>query len=115
MQADGKGRYDLKKILVGTYPDAWVAYPGYDRSVKTVTINGNANQLDWQLKRDWASLGGGASVVSFTGPDFAPACPPEGAIDQTDGIGWGSTTDGDDGVATGNVTPKELVFQLPTR
>ena len=64
---------------------------------KTVTINGNANQLDWQLKRDWASLGGGASVVSFTGPDFAPACPPAGAIDQTDGIGWGSTTDGDDG------------------
>ena len=113
-QADGKGRYDLKKILVGTYPDAWVAVPGYDRLVKTVTINGNANQLDWQLRRDWASLGGGASVVSFTGPDFAPACPPEGAIDQTDGIGWGSTTDGDDGVATGNVTPKELVFELPT-
>jgi len=111
---DGKGTYDLKKILVGTYPDAWVAFPGYDRVVKTVTINGSANQLDWQLKRDWASLGGGASVVSFTGPDFAPQCPPEGAIDQTDGIGWGSTTDGNDGVATGNVTAKELVFQLPT-
>jgi extracellular elastinolytic metalloproteinase len=113
-QADGKGRYDLKKILAGTYPDAWVAFPGYDRAVKTVTINSNANQLDWQLKRDWASLGGGASIVSFTGPDFAPACPPEGAIDQTDGIGWGSTTDGNDGVATGNVTPKVLIFQLPT-
>ena len=113
-QADGQGRYDLKKILVGTYPDAFVSYPGYDRLVKTVTINGNANQLDWQLKRDWAALAGGASIFSFTGPNFAPACPPEGAIDQTDGIGWGSTTDGDNGVATGNVTAKVIVIQLPT-
>ena len=113
-QTDKKGKYDIKKILVGTYPDAFATAPGYDQVVKTVTIDGNANKLDWQLKRDWASLGGGGSIVSFDGPNFAPACPPEGAIDQSAGIGWGSTTDKNDGVSTGNVTPKSIVIALPT-
>jgi extracellular elastinolytic metalloproteinase len=113
-QTDKKGKYDLKKIQVGTYPDVFAASPGYDRVVRTVTIGKSANQLDWALKRDWASLGGGASIKSFDGPNFAPACPPEGAIDQSPGIGWGSTTDQDDGVSTGKVTPKAIVIALPT-
>ena len=110
----GNGSYDIKKILVGTYPKVSATAPGYDPVAQpSVVIDSHANNLDWSLQRDYAALSGGASIKSFTGPDFSPDCGPQGAIDQSQGIGWGSVTDGDDGVATGNVTAHNIVIQLP--
>jgi extracellular elastinolytic metalloproteinase len=36
--AGGNGKYDIKKVFVGTYPKVFAQAPGYDRSVRTVAI-----------------------------------------------------------------------------
>jgi extracellular elastinolytic metalloproteinase len=49
-------------------------------------------------------------VTAFDGPDFTDfGCGPADAIDQSFGIGWGSTSDIVDGVAT----PKSITIRLP--
>lgn len=108
------GKYNVKKVFTGTYPKVSASGAGYDQVVRTVTIEKGNNVEDFELRRDWAALGGGGSVKSFTGPDFtAFGCGPASAIDQSQGSGWGSTTDNDAGEPTGNVTPKEIVVELP--
>ena len=66
-----------------------------------------------QIERDWAALTGGAQITDFNGPDFSPGCGPEGAIDQSQGSGWGSTTGNDNGDPTNNFIPKHIVVKLP--
>ena len=90
----------------------WSTAPGYDQVRPTVTVTPNATKIDWKLRRNWASLAGGGSIEAFTGPDYGPQCPPEGAIDDSAGVGWGSDTDVD-ASSTGNVTPKFIVVKLP--
>ena len=109
------GSYKVKKILFGTYPDIFASGPGYDTVVvPSLTIGSPKTTLDFQIRRDWAALSGGGSIADFNGPDFTDfGCGPSGAIDQSEGNGWGSTTDGDDGAATGHVTPKFVVVKLP--
>jgi extracellular elastinolytic metalloproteinase len=78
--------------------------------VPAVQITGGTTQVDWRLRRDWASIFGGASIKSFTGPDYTSfGCGPDKAIDQTLGNGWGS-----DSIDSGgsHITP-EIVVQLP--
>jgi hypothetical protein len=107
------GVYNIKKILVGTYPKVWATAPGYDRQVlASVTITASAIRIDWRLRRNWASLAGGGSIAAFTGPNYGPQCPPEGAIDDSAGVGWGSDTDVN-ASSTGNVTPKYIIVKLP--
>ena len=111
--AGGNGKYDIKKIFVGTYAKVFSTAPGYDRSVRTVTIGQGDNTEDWSLRRDWAALSGGGAVTSFTPPDFTGfGCGPTGMIDQSLGNGWGSITN-----AAGNnsqpIVPKEIVIKLP--
>src|SRR5262245_24624716 len=111
---DAQGFYQIKKIVVGTYPDVNASAPGYDRSVDTVTITTGQTTKNWTLRRDWAALAGGASIVDFNGPDFTEfGCGPTGLIDQSSGSGWGSTTDTDAGDITGNTTPKWVIVKLP--
>ena len=76
---DEFGVYDIKKVLVGTYPKVWATAPGYDRQVlPSVAIPASAVKIDWKLKRNWASLAGGGSIDSFTGPDYGPKLPARG-------------------------------------
>jgi extracellular elastinolytic metalloproteinase len=80
------GLYDIKRVPVGTYPKVFASGAGYDRGVRpTVGISADvATEVSWQLRRDWASIFGGASIKSFTGPDYtAFGCGPDKAIDQT--------------------------------
>jgi extracellular elastinolytic metalloproteinase len=111
----GGGSYKLKKVVAGTYPDVNASAAGFDRSVATVTIAPGTLTQNWVLRRDWASIFGGASVFDFNGPDYTDfGCGPSGAIDQGSGSGWGSTTDDDLADITGNTTPKFVVIELPT-
>ncbi len=108
------GSYFIPGIFTGHYSGVNAVGIGYDRVVSAVTVGQGPNHLSWQLTRDWASSAGGGAIVDFTGPDFTTfGCGPSGAIDQSLGIGWGSTTDTDAGDETGNVTPKFVVVQLP--
>jgi extracellular elastinolytic metalloproteinase len=106
------GLYDIKRIPVGTYPKLFASGAGYDRVViPTIQIEEIAKVVNWTLRRDWASIFGGASIKSFTGPDYSDfGCGPDKAIDQTLGNGWGS----DSIDASGAHFTPEVVIQLPT-
>jgi hypothetical protein len=106
------GLYDIKRVPVGTYPKVFATGAGYDRVVlPTVSINADvATSVNWSLRRDWASIFGGATIKSFTGPDYSGfGCGPDKAIDQTLGNGWGS----DSIDASGAHFTPEVVVQLP--
>ncbi len=111
---DANGRYSVNGIFFGTYPKVFAAGPGYDTVVlSSLTINKPTTIQSWSLRRDWAALGGGGSVIDFNGPDYTDfGCGPSGAIDQSLGTGWGSDTD-ENATATGRVTPKFVTIKLP--
>ncbi len=96
--SDANGEYKITGVPEGTWPKVVATVAGYEPDSDAVTVIGGARvDFDPSLRRDWASASGGASIASFTGPDYSPACGPEGAIDLSAGTGWGSTTFGDDG------------------
>jgi hypothetical protein len=77
----------------------------------TVTKKGAVENAT--LRRDWASQTGGASVTDFNGPDYSPACGPDGAIDNSLSTGWGSTTGDNAGDPTNVFVPKHITVQMP--
>jgi extracellular elastinolytic metalloproteinase len=104
------GTYTISGIVAGTYPSVFVKAPGFDRNVTTLSVSSGANTHNWTMRRDWAALAGGGAVADFTGPDFTDfGCGPTSAIDQSFGLGWGSTVDPVDNVAT----PKYVTVKLP--
>ena len=114
--SDARGRYEIRRILAGTYPKVSASGgAGYDPVLRTVTVGrDDGPKVNWVLRRDFASLSGGGAVTDFNGPDFTGfGCGPSSAIDQSETNGWGSTTDGANGAATGKVTPKFVIVQLP--
>jgi extracellular elastinolytic metalloproteinase len=107
------GSYTLGPVPVGTYPKLTVLAPGFDPTQTSVTVVAGGTTKDLQVRRDWAASSGGGSIADFNGPDFGPACGPEGAIDLSQGTGWGTTTGDDDGTATNVFVPKHIVIELP--
>src|SRR5436309_2481097 len=66
-----------------------VTAPGYDRSIHSQSVAAGQNTVDVSLRRDWAASAGGASVSSFTGPDYSGyGCGPYESIDQSFTSGW---------------------------
>jgi hypothetical protein len=64
---------------------------GYDIQVRTLSISSHTKVENWAVRKDWAASSGGATVVTFTGPDYtAFGCGPGKLIDQSQAIGWGS-------------------------
>jgi hypothetical protein len=114
--SDASGAYSIADIFTGDYPKVSARGAGYDPVVLgTLPIGPGANTKDWRLRRDWAALAGGGSIAAFNGPDYTPfGCGPEGAIDQSQGNGWGSDTD-HDALITGLATDKFIVVKLPVR
>jgi hypothetical protein len=113
--SDASGTYSIADIFTGTYPKVSARGAGYDPVVlATLTINAGPNTKNWQLRRDWAALSGGGSISAFNGPDYTPfGCGPTGAIDQSQGNGWGSDTD--NGLITGFAPNKFVVVKLPVK
>ena len=91
------GDYEIVDVPSGTWPKVIATAPGYEPESDAVTVapEGTAT-FDAQLRRDWAAASGGASIASFTGPDYTDfGCGPGGAIDLSAGSGWGSETTAD--------------------
>ncbi len=84
------GSYTIGGILPGTYAKVYAKGAGYDFVTKTLSVGARTVQENWPVRRDWSAVSGGASVVSFTGPDYTPACGPVQLIDQSQAGGWGS-------------------------
>ena len=113
--SNASGNYEVDNIFFGDYPDVFASAPGYDPVVVSgkLTINSASTTHDFQLRRDWAALSGGGSITDFSGPDFTPfGCGPSGAIDQSQGNGWGSVTNSA-GVDDGTTDPEFIVVKLP--
>jgi hypothetical protein len=104
-------------VPAGTWPKVVASEPGYEPESDAVTVNsGQRTDFDPSLRRDWASASGGASIASFTGPDFTPfGCGPSAAIDLSQGVGWSSTTAATEDPADSedDIVPKEIVIELP--
>jgi len=105
------GTYTMYAIPQGTYPKVTVTAPGYDAQTFPLDLNQSTVTKSVALERDWAAGSGGATIDSFTGPNFN-GCGPEKAIDQSTAIGWGSTSDLVNG-APGPATAKYIVIKLP--
>ncbi|WP_433377447.1 M36 family metallopeptidase [Actinoplanes sp. CA-142083] len=85
------GTYRIAGIIPGTYAKVYARGAGYDIVVKTLSINSGTKVENWSVRKDWAASSGGASIVSFTGPDYTPfGCGPGALIDQSQTAGWGS-------------------------
>ncbi len=99
---DANGNYTLSNLPAQTYAHAVITAPGYDRAVlDDVAVPGEA---DAQLRRNWASVRGGATATSTTGNENAPiGCGPKQAVDGLQSSTW-STQQGAD---------KPLVVKLP--
>ena len=114
---DANGEYKFGGVPVGTWPKVVASAAGYEPHSEAVTVTERHKTVyNPSLRRDWASESGGASIADFTGPDYSPACGPDGAIDLSQGTGWGSTTFGDDGAPGTDpdlVQPKAIVIELP--
>ncbi len=110
---DASGRYSFARLPVGTYAKVAVIGPGYEVLTQPVTVKRGATTATFRPRRDWAASSGGAEVTSFNGPDYSPFCGPDGAIDLSQGRGWGSTTGDDDGTPTNVMIPKSIVVHLP--
>ena len=108
---DGTGGYNIQGMFAGTYPKVVASGPGYIPDVEPATLP-LAAPRNFSIVRDWAASSGGASVVAFNGPNFAPQCGPSGAIDLSLGTGWGSTTGDDAGDPTNVFVDKHIVVDL---
>ena len=86
---------------------------GYDPKVQSdVVVDGADLVVDKAMFRNWASLSGGATVLSFTGQDWAPVCGTnaDGAFDGDLRIGWPSdSVNNDQGGTTG---PRKATVRL---
>ena len=101
------GDYGLWGLPAGSYPRLVATKPGYDRFVlNTVAIAAGAHTTrNLTLRRDYASLAGGAAVTSFTGTDYSSVgCGPGAAFDQSVSTGWSTDVPGG---------AKSVTVQLP--
>ncbi len=108
---DAAGRYAISNIFTGKYPKVFAkSTGGFDPAVAAVRITQGENVANFQLRRDWAALGGGGTVAAFNGADYTVfGCGPAGAIDQSLGSGWGS----DSPINAGDPGPKFVTVKLP--
>ena len=108
---DADGKYSIGPVRVGTYPKLTASGSGYDPARATVKVTKSGVVKNFSVRRDWAASSGGASIKSFTGPDFGPPCSPPEAIDNDQATGWVSFTGNGD--PTNVSTPKRVVIALP--
>jgi hypothetical protein len=112
---NASGVYTITGILPGTYPKVFArSGAGYDPNSQTVSVPSHTVVLNWQLRRDWAALSGGATITDFNGDDFTIfGCGAPSMFDQSQGSGWSTdavlTNPADHSV----IDPRFVTVQLP--
>jgi hypothetical protein len=85
---------------------------GYEPSPLKISVQSPTVTVNRAVHFDWASLSAGSSVQSFTPPNYSAfGCGPQGAVDLTDGSGWGSDAPGNGG--SGVFGPRQITIRLP--
>lgn len=110
---DASGTYSIPNLPPGKYKKVVVVADGHEILTRKVKVPaGDAAAEDFTPRRDWAAESGGGAVASFDGPDYTQyGCGPDGAIDLSQGTGWGSDTAGE-GDAASYPEPKRLTIEL---
>ena len=115
---NANGFYEIDNLYTGTYAKVTASAPGYfgdshpGQAVRIGDFTGG-DLTNFAITRDWASTSGGANVVDYNGPNYAPQCGPDGAFDLSLSTGWGSTTGDNNGTPTNVFVPKHITVQLP--
>jgi extracellular elastinolytic metalloproteinase len=108
------GSYSIGGLYAGTYQKVVASAPGYIPDAHAVDST-SGTPADFSITRDWVASSGGAEIVDFNGGDFtAFGCGPDGAIDLSQGTGWGSTTGDDQGTPTNVFVPKHITIDMTT-
>jgi hypothetical protein len=112
-KTNADGEYRIRNVPPHTYAAVEFGGGGYEPTqVLDVEVKHDIT-LNNKVYRDWAALSGGATLKSFTPPDYAVFCgqAAEGAFDLNLGSGWPSDSpnNGDSGV-TG---PRQATVLLP--
>jgi extracellular elastinolytic metalloproteinase len=97
------------------YANFVFAATGYEPKVESnLVVNGANVTVNKALFRDWAALNAGASLRSFTPPDYIDFCGvnANGAFDLNLKSGWPSDAVGFNG--SGVTGPRKAVVRLPT-
>ena len=107
------GSFAIGRVPFHTYADVVIDRWGLERSVlHGFTVNGD-ERLDRAVRRDWAALDGGATIRSFTPPDYsAYGCGPRQGFDRSLVNGWGSDAPGST-AGSGVRGPRSVVVRLP--
>ena len=111
---NASGVYTIPGILPGTYAKVFARAPGFDPVAQTVSIAARVNVLNWSLRRDWAALSGGASIIDFNGVDFSIfGCGPAAIFDQSQGSGWSTDAILINPADQADVDPRFVIVKLP--
>jgi extracellular elastinolytic metalloproteinase len=107
------GTYSLGPVPTGSYGKLVINGAGYDPITTQVTVAKSGSRADFSVRRDWAAVSGGASVVDFNGPDYSEfGCGPVHALDTNLATGWGSTAGSVKGEPANVFQPKHLTVDL---
>jgi extracellular elastinolytic metalloproteinase len=89
---DGTGHYLIEGVPAGKYGKVAVSGAGYEVATGRAHVpSGGTATVDLQTRRDWAASSGGASIASFSGPDY-DGCGVEEAIDLSQATVWSTTS-----------------------
>jgi hypothetical protein len=101
---DASGAFAITAVPFHTYTKFVVDQTGYEQAtVPNLVVDGDET-VDRAIKRDWAALEAGATLVNASPPDYSNyGCGPTGAFDLSLGTGWGSDVPG----------PRHIVVKLP--
>jgi extracellular elastinolytic metalloproteinase len=110
---DSNGRYRLEDVPEHRQVIEVRSGHGYESFARRVLVDHDV-VVNVKLVRDWAALSGGATLVSFTPPDYGPFCGSNanGAFDLQLGNGWPSDSPGNP--SSGVAGPRQATVQLPT-
>ncbi len=86
---------------------------GFEPAAISHFVVDGAETVNRSISRDWATIEGGAKLVSYSPPSYAGyGCGPRAAFDNSVGSGWSS--DAPDSTAGSSVTgPRSIIVQLP--
>jgi extracellular elastinolytic metalloproteinase len=103
---DADGRYTIAAVPEGTYVKVVAGGGGYDNQVTSLSVTGGTEiTFNAVLRRNWASIKGGAAITDSNGGEyFEYGCGPNAAVDQSLASGWSTDSTGE----------KFLVVKLPS-